>query len=71
MKKILLIPTNPDQKPIVIYVQDAKYVQNFIELTMTDGKKQYLPRDQVKEWKLADAITNNRATRRARRKQKP
>ena len=52
MQKIILIPKDETQEPIDLLVNRVVKLKKFIKLVLPDGKVQYLPKDQVKEWKL-------------------
>ncbi len=54
MKKLILIPTDPDQKPIDVLINRIAIKGYHLKIVFIDGTTRYLPRNQVKEYKIIE-----------------
>jgi len=52
MQKLILIPSDKKQKPIDILVNRVATVAGHLKLVLPDGEVRFLPRSQIKEYKL-------------------
>ncbi len=52
MQKIILIPKDENQEPIDLLINRVVKLKKYIKMVLPDGEVRYLPKDQVKEWKL-------------------
>jgi len=54
IKKLLLVPTDPKQKPIDVLITRVNVQGAYLKIIFINGETRFLLKDQIKEWKVIE-----------------